>query len=627
LKKTAKKKADKSRHKVSSRIKRLERDRDETRNNPNFEYDEDTRAKESYLMSEIKHIITAKDKENREDLRATIADHGEKLGGIWSAINKEKKPRDLIRRLRTPGSNPPQYERSTVRMAELACSYHQNLQNDTDPPPSDEERREQIERQLEEIPAEQTIENPGETNMNVLISENSVRSALSQTKNRTTTGIDRCPYELWKAINKRYEEDVSAGKRGFDIVKVLTIVYQDIQIHRLNRDSNFALGWMCPLYKKKDPTEICNYRPITLLNTDYKIITKALAVQLADEIARLVHPDQAGFIRKCLIFNQIRLAKAIIDYVEITEENGAIVALDQEKAYDKIKHDYLWEVMEKFGLPPTFTNTVRTLYTNASTMVAINGILSSPFKVTRGVRQGDPLSCALFNLAIEPMACRLRSDPNLQGYSIPGAEEKLIISLFADDTSIYLNHNDKMDDVQSILDNWCLASGAKFNIEKTEIIPIGTPEHRDQVITSRKLNPHDRTTLDTRIRIAQDGEAMRSLGAWIGNNINNTTPWEPIIDKIHKNLTLWNKSHPTLQGRKTIIQMIVGGYTQFLTMAQGMPKHTESALIKIIRNFMWNDSTCYVPCLILVLRAHLCFPFKVSFLICTYRTALPLIPD
>jgi hypothetical protein len=348
---------------------------------------------------------------------------------------------------------------------------------------------------------------------------------------------------------------------------------------------------MCPLYKKKDPTEICNYCPITLLNTDYKIITKALAVQLADEIARLVHPDQARFIRKRLIFNQIRLAKAIIDYAEITEENSAIVALDQEKAYNKIKHDYLWEVMEKFGLPPTFTNTVRTLYTNASTMVAINGILSSPFKVTCGVRQGDPLSCALFNLAIEPMACRLRSDPNLQGYSIPGAEEKLIISLFADDTSIYLNHNDKMDDVQSILDNWCLASGAKFNIEKTEIIPIGTPEHRDQVITSRKLNPHDRTTLDTRIRIAQDGEATRSLGAWIGNNVNDTTPWEPIIDKIHKNLTLWNKSHPTLRGRKTIIQMIVGGYTQFLTMAQGMPKHTESALIKIIRNFMWNDST------------------------------------
>lgn len=48
---------------------------------------------------------------------------------------------------------------------------------------------------------------------------------------------------------------------------------------------------MCPLYKKKDPTEISNYRPITLLNTDYRILTKALALQLVDEITHLVHPD------------------------------------------------------------------------------------------------------------------------------------------------------------------------------------------------------------------------------------------------------------------------------------------------------------------------------------------------
>ena len=81
------------------------------------------------------------------------------------------------------------------------------------------------------------------------------------------------------------------------------------------------------------------------------------------------------------------------------------------------------------------------------------------------------------------------------------------------------------------------------------------------------------------------------LGAWIGNNTNDATPWELIIDRAHKNLELWNKSHPTILGRKIIIQMIIGGFTQFLTMAQGMPEHIESTLIKMIRNFMWNDST------------------------------------
>ena len=228
---------------------------------------------------------------------------------------------------------------------------------------------------------------------------------------------------------------------------------------------------MCPIYKKKDPTDISNYRPITLLNSDYKILTKALAIQLMDDIGSMVHPNQAGFIPKRSIFNQIRLVKTILSYAEVTEENGAIVALDQEKAYDKIRHDYLWAMLDKFDIPPTFSKTVKVLYRHAYTRVAINGILSSPYQVTRGVRQGDPLSCALFDLAIEPLACELRNNPEINGISIPGTEEKIITSLFADDMNLFLNQNDRMDIVQGILDRWCQASGAKFNLEKTEIIP------------------------------------------------------------------------------------------------------------------------------------------------------------
>jgi hypothetical protein len=156
---------------------------------------------------------------------------------------------------------------------------------------------------------------------------------------------------------------------------------------------------------------------------------------------------------------------------------------------------------------------------------------------------------------------------------------------------LYLNKDDQMDTIQKILHEWCQASGAKFNIEKTEIIPFGTKDHRAQVAATRKINQRDRSPLDEHIKIAKDGEAIRILGARIGNLSDEETPWEPIIDKAQNALSSWNKLHPTLDGRKLITQITVGSLTQFLTKAQGMPKRIEDALIKITRDFIWDDST------------------------------------
>jgi hypothetical protein len=213
--------------------------------------------------------------------------------------------------------------------------------------------------------------------------------------------------------------------------------------------------------------------------------------------------------------------------------------------------------------------------------------MSTPFQVTKGVRQGDPLSCLLFDLAIEPLACTLRNSENLQGYKIPNVTNRILINLYADDTTIFLSKEDKYNDLERILSAWCLASGAKFNMEKTKIIPIGSKTHHERVITTRKLNEHGQP-LGNSIKIAQDGHHIRSLGAWIGNKTDDATPWKPILCKINNALQNWNKGHPNLDGKRLIIQMVAGGMTQCLMKAQGMPKHIESALIKTIRNFIWN---------------------------------------
>jgi ribonuclease HI len=124
-------------------------------------------------------------------------------------------------------------------------------------------------------------------------------------------------------------------------------------------------------------------------------------------------------------------------------------------------------------------------------------------------------------------------------------------------------------------------------MEKTEILPIGTKTHRERVIEQRKINPLDEPW-HTSVRVAKDGHPIRTLGAWIGNDIEHTTSWEPILEKIDKNLIRWGQCHPSLDGKRLIVQMVVGGMTQFLTKAQGMPSSIETAIKKKIRTFMWD---------------------------------------
>ncbi|KAH7917517.1 hypothetical protein BV22DRAFT_1108555 [Leucogyrophana mollusca] len=163
----------------------------------------------------------------------------------------------------------------------------------------------------------------------------------------------------------------------------------------------------------------------------------------------------------------------------------------------------------------------------------------------------------------------MRTSQKLSGYGIPGLKEKQLINMFADDTTIYLRESDNYQDLESILETWCKASGAKFNLEKTEIIPIGSPKHRKEVTETRKLNQNS-PPIEQSVRIAKDGHPIQSLGAWIGNNME--------------------KGNPTIYGKSLIVQMTIGGMTQFLMKAQGMPESITKTLTKMIRTFIWGES-------------------------------------
>lgn len=167
-------------------------------------------------------------------------------------------------------------------------------------------------------------------------------------------------------------------------------------------------------------------------------------------MSSVIHENQAGFVPRRSITDQIRLKQMIMDYMEVEEENGVIVALDQEKAYDKITHGYLWKVLEKFDVPINFINTVKSLYEDVETIVIINREISSKYKVTKGVQQGDPLSCLLFNLAIEPLAEILRKS-EFAGFKTKEMVYQIVVTMFTNDTTIYFIKKDNFTTLTNIL--------------------------------------------------------------------------------------------------------------------------------------------------------------------------------
>ncbi|KAF9560006.1 hypothetical protein CPC08DRAFT_612641, partial [Agrocybe pediades] len=189
-------------------------------------------------------------------------------------------------------------------------------------------------------------------------------------------------------------------------------------------------------------------------------------------------------------------------------------------------------------------------------------------------------------------------DSNLTGFRLPKDIERLIVTLFADDTTVYLSEHDSFNELQTILLTWCRASGAKFNVAKTVVIPAGSEEYRLRVCTNRQLS-EDQQQIPEEIKIARDGEPVRVLGALIGNKVDQVNVWSPVIEKVNKRLSQWERGHPTPEGRRllyhfVIVNMDVGGQTQYLTRVQGMPTDVETLIAKRITRFVWADSTAMV---------------------------------
>ena len=316
------------------------------------------------------------------------------------------------------------------------------------------------------------------------------------------------------------------------------------------------------------------FRPIALLNVDYKIIAGAVARRIAGVLQLLVDELQTGFVPGRFILENITFNRDLLDYCETTQSPLLMAFLDFEKAFDRVSWSFRDEVMETMGFPPTILNLVRGLYANANCEVIVNGEKTRPIKQTRGVRQGCPLSPVLFALFAEPLGLLLRSlEKRGQGRPkcgvlIPrvysGGKQRRVGSQFADDTTVYATTHEAMQYTMfRIRAEFCVASGAKLNESKSRTLCAGGGEVPVAPLQQQQQQQQQPTWRDLEVVQLHGDETIRSLGAVYGEHVDPADRFDAILEKIQSRMSRWQARFPSLIARVTISNALLASCMWF----------------------------------------------------------------
>ncbi|KAL0006567.1 hypothetical protein SO802_008069 [Lithocarpus litseifolius] len=228
--------------------------------------------------------------------------------------------------------------------------------------------------------------------------------------------------------------------------------------------------------KVKNPEKMSNFRPISLCNVIYKIISKVLANRLKQVLPNIISFTQSAFVPGRLITDNVLLAYETLHTMHCRKKGkrGCMtLKLDVSKAYDRVEWPFLQGVMQRLGFPETWIERVMSCVTTTSFSILVNGKPYGNVVPSRGIRQGDPLSPYLFLLCIEgftSLLAKAEIDGTLYGVSICRDAPKITNLLFADDSLIFCRNSPaEIQTIREILQVYANASGQCINLEKSSV--------------------------------------------------------------------------------------------------------------------------------------------------------------
>ena len=415
------------------------------------------------------------------------------------------------------------------------------------------------------------ITEPHYRNLDAPISLEECRTALIGMKNDKCPGLDGLTKEFyikyWPLVGQLVLDSLTYGP----------------SVGQLSISQRRGVIRLVPK-KNRDPREVENWRPITMLNVDYKILTRVLALRLQNVLPTLTHPDQKGFIRGRDGKENVLDTYSMISLAEELSSNHVLVLLDITKAFDSVSHNFIQEILHAYGMPPSFINWVKTIYARKEIRMINNGYMSTPFTPIRGTAQGCSLSPLLFVLAIEALGNSIRLDPNIQGFNVSGNTKK--VAMLADDTLVGMRSTPlAFESLHSTLYRFGLVSGLKINESKCLAVPLGD---KQTILQDATWFPGLQVCEQPNFHYM--GIDIPYTWNEFGNLNYSPLDISPHVELIKDIIQPWNQWDVSILGRVDVIKSFAG--SKFTYLFQLAPTPRRSSINKAQRmmdNFIWNS--------------------------------------
>ncbi|CAG2248424.1 unnamed protein product [Mytilus edulis] len=258
--------------------------------------------------------------------------------------------------------------------------------------------------------------------------------------------------------------------------------------------------------------------------------------------------------------------------MNLNDIKGFLINFDQEKAFDKIKHEFLIKVLKKMNLPVEFIRWIKILYKDIKSKIQVNGQLTEEILITRSVRQGCPLSMNLYALAIETLASSIRKNKNIKGINIPNLKDPIKLFQHADDCTTITTDIKDYYLFMNEFEKFGKASGAKINKNKTEILNIcNAPEE------------------DTCLKLLTK-ESVKTLGIWFGKE-SQSKSWLPIIHSIKNTVEKWENRKLNFKHKLIVINTYIISKILFVArVVSPLPEYL-TQINRYIYTFFWEGIT------------------------------------